>query len=75
MADFTATSITYTAQAAEGSFTVSFVLDTSMPTEPELDAAVTALFDQLEADRPGFVSYVRKELGGRASIAGNFWGS
>lgn len=74
MADFTATSITYTAQAVEGSFVLSFVLDTSMPTEAELDAAVTALFDQLDTDRPGFVSYVRKELGGRASIPGEFWG-
>lgn len=74
MPDFTATSVTYVAKTHESVFRLEFFLDTSMPTEDELDAAVGAFFDQLAEDRPGLVSYVRKELAGRQSVKGNFWG-
>lgn len=75
MPDFTTTSATYVAKTAESKFTLSFDLDTSMPTEAELDAAVSAFFGSLAEQRPGLVLYVRKELGGRDSIKGNFWGA
>jgi hypothetical protein len=74
MSDFTPTSVTYTAKTVESKFQLEFFIDTSMPTVEELDVAVGAFFDSLAEQRPGLVSYVRKELGGRQSIKGNFWG-
>jgi hypothetical protein len=72
--DFTPTTVTYVAKTNESKFGLSFDLDTSMPTVDELDEAVAAFFDSLAESRPGLVLYVRKELGGRKSIKGNFWG-
>ncbi len=71
---FTPTNVTYVAKTAESGFRLEFHLDTSMPTEAELDASVAALFDRLAEERPGLVLYVRKELAGRQSVPGNFWG-